>query len=359
MQLVQLLDHFIIDNYNDEMVLNETISPLVNLELPDNVTCNVEVQIRKKNQVLSNRGGLAHNKASEEIFFSPCILPFFQLIIRPDGKVSQCCQDAYGRVTLGDVSKESITEVWMSEAYQKMRDAMLAKNGIEGGRHLIKTCATCDTFGMTNLFPEEWRRLYTEAMIEIVWDAKKEGKAIALVASGAAREKLEYILLAHGIKPEINSASIMNYEENVFYIFGEYNDAWLEHFVPEDSGVKFLVYDSQLFHLSFRLGKEQNGYKLFQLVLEAQNTERLVIFGAGNNARLLYEKYQLVPKVYIDNNKERWGSAFYGKTVVGCEKEYLEDKLILVSANAFASIYEQLMKMGVKKENIIDGTLFL
>lgn len=37
----------------------------------------------------------------EKKFSATCMLPFMQLIVRPDGKVSRCCQDALGRLPWG------------------------------------------------------------------------------------------------------------------------------------------------------------------------------------------------------------------------------------------------------------------
>ena len=60
-------------------------------------------------------------------------------MIRPDGKVSLCGNDPYGRVTLGDASRQSLSEIWYGEAYRKLR-AELTQNG----RRNLEVCRTCD-----------------------------------------------------------------------------------------------------------------------------------------------------------------------------------------------------------------------
>ena len=50
------------------------------------------------------------------------------MVIRPDGKVSLCVNDDYGRVTLGDAAGQSLTEIWQGEAYRRLR-AELTMNG--------------------------------------------------------------------------------------------------------------------------------------------------------------------------------------------------------------------------------------
>lgn len=48
------------------------------------------------------------------------------MVIRPDGKISRCCQDVYGNETLGDVSKESIMKAFAGEKYNEYRESMLS-----------------------------------------------------------------------------------------------------------------------------------------------------------------------------------------------------------------------------------------
>lgn len=103
LDLVENLDYLVIDNYNDEIKLNSNIEALKKKGI-DEKKCLVQVDVRKKNQILLNRGGLSPNKKNANLFKSPCILPFVQMVIRHDGKVSRCCQDAYGYETMGDLN---------------------------------------------------------------------------------------------------------------------------------------------------------------------------------------------------------------------------------------------------------------
>lgn len=68
-----------------------------------------------------------------------CVLPFRQIVVRPDGKVSLCCNDAYGKQTMGDLSKESIKDVWYGDKFRKVREAM------QKGRGNYGACRYCDT----------------------------------------------------------------------------------------------------------------------------------------------------------------------------------------------------------------------
>jgi len=63
------------------------------------------------------------------------------MVIRPDGKVSLCCNDALGQMTLGDVSSDSIRDVWNSNIRKEIQESM------SESRDQIKLCAGCDYLG--------------------------------------------------------------------------------------------------------------------------------------------------------------------------------------------------------------------
>jgi radical SAM protein with 4Fe4S-binding SPASM domain len=95
--------------------------------------------------VRSNRGGQAPNKQGSEFEDylrykkMGCILPFEQLVIRPTGEISLCCQDALGCYTLGDIRKMTLDEIWYGESFTKVRSALL-----KNGRQSLNLCKRCD-----------------------------------------------------------------------------------------------------------------------------------------------------------------------------------------------------------------------
>lgn len=142
--LTEILDELVIDNYQQDLKL---IKPC--LEIADYCEHNPELELNKKvtivlrkpNEILTSRGGDAPNR--EAIGDYPddrCVLPFKQMIVRPDGKVSLCCNDALGKFTLGDLTKESIQEVWFGTKFKKVREALYK------GRQYCGNCRHCDTF---------------------------------------------------------------------------------------------------------------------------------------------------------------------------------------------------------------------
>jgi radical SAM protein with 4Fe4S-binding SPASM domain len=148
-QLIQAgIDFIRVNNYSDKLTLHKNIQALVKdfegLPLAEHAT-KIRIVVRKLNEVLSNRGGAAPNKSPDHSHAyryyqtAMCRYPFDQLVIRPDGKVSLCGNDAYGQITMGDVDRQSVTEIWFGKDYRRLR-AELSANG----RRNLPLCNTCD-----------------------------------------------------------------------------------------------------------------------------------------------------------------------------------------------------------------------
>ena len=142
------INKIVVNNYNSKMKLNKNIVKMVE-ELKQNQTSNypqIVIIIRDPNEMLNNRAGDAPNKKKNLYYYfkyfqdSPCNLPFKDLIIRPDGKISLCCQDAYGKITLGDINESSLTNIWYGEPFKEIR-----KNLTQIGRKGNPLCNTCDS----------------------------------------------------------------------------------------------------------------------------------------------------------------------------------------------------------------------
>jgi len=61
--------------------------------------------------------GLSNNDSE----FIPCYFPFGHFAIQYDGTVRLCCIDANSSTIIGDVKKQSIREIWHSEAINEIR----------------------------------------------------------------------------------------------------------------------------------------------------------------------------------------------------------------------------------------------
>lgn len=142
------LDLLRVDNYSDRLALHRNLQQLVEdfRRSPYSEQAGrIRIVVRKLDEVLSNRGGTAPNKSPQQdqtyryYRSASCRSPFDQLVIRPDGKVSLCVNDAYGQVTLGDAAHQSLSEIWYGEAYRRLRAELTAN-----GRRNLPLCSTCD-----------------------------------------------------------------------------------------------------------------------------------------------------------------------------------------------------------------------
>lgn len=141
-EIMQYLDELVIDNYHQDLKLIRPCEEIKAycIEHPE-YRKKVTIILRKPNEILTTRGGDAPNR-SEMISYGSarCILPYKQLIIRPDGKVSLCCNDPLGKNTMGDLTKDNILDVWNNDQFKMVRKCLY------GGRAHWEHCKYCDVF---------------------------------------------------------------------------------------------------------------------------------------------------------------------------------------------------------------------
>lgn len=143
-ELMLYLDELIIDNYHQELKLIKPCQDIVcYCEEHPKLKKKVTIVLRKPQEILTSRGGDAPNRSTVDSYGKDrCILPYRQLIIRPDGKVSLCCNDPLGKNTLGDLTKEKIWEVWNNQRFKTIREALYQ------GRENWPHCQSCDAFSL-------------------------------------------------------------------------------------------------------------------------------------------------------------------------------------------------------------------
>ncbi|WP_242832962.1 radical SAM/SPASM domain-containing protein [Butyrivibrio sp. LC3010] len=139
--LMKYLDELIIDNYNQQLEIIPSVKKILeyckgNSDLEYRTT----IVLRKTEEIMTSRGGDAPNvKNIEKYPNASCILPFTQMVVRPDGKVSLCCNDALGKMTMGDLNTDSLENIWNGEKFEQIRKKIL------DGRKNIERCKYCDT----------------------------------------------------------------------------------------------------------------------------------------------------------------------------------------------------------------------
>ena len=138
--IIPYLDRMVIDNYDDELRLHDNVKKIhLMCRRNGRLDRKVEIHVRKINEVLNTRGGQSPNNNKRRTYSMSCILPFKQMVIRPDGKTSLCCNDPYGKYSLANLNELNIKDAWYSEPYQKIRSQ------IRKGRSCIDLCRYCDT----------------------------------------------------------------------------------------------------------------------------------------------------------------------------------------------------------------------
>lgn len=142
LSLVEVLDELIIDNYQQDLKLIKPCREIqAYCEAHPELAQKVTIVLRKPNEILTTRGGNAPNRNIVGDYAKDrCVLPFKQMIIRPDGKISLCCNDALGTYTLGDLTKESLLDIWYGPRFQMVRKCLYE------GRANWGKCQYCDTF---------------------------------------------------------------------------------------------------------------------------------------------------------------------------------------------------------------------
>lgn len=144
-RLLRHFDQIVLNNYRDRPEMHPHIREIHDYCLtPEGQFLirgkTVEISLRRDSDVLSSRGGAAPNRpAPTRPLAIRCVLPFTQMVVRPDGKTSLCCNDALGKITLGDLRRDHIADVWRSTAYGTVRTAMA-----EQGRAALPLCRDCD-----------------------------------------------------------------------------------------------------------------------------------------------------------------------------------------------------------------------
>ncbi len=81
-----------------------------------------------------------HGVGDEPSFkFTPCTFLWYAMTIFYDGRVAPCPQDFYGKMIMGDVSKQSVAEVWNGEPMRALRRRMKERD-VAG----LAPCNSCD-----------------------------------------------------------------------------------------------------------------------------------------------------------------------------------------------------------------------
>lgn len=142
--LIGNIDLFYVNNYCDDFKLTPQNAEIMSIaKSRTDWWEKTHIVVRYRREIMSSRGGQAPNKMDlpRSALKTGCAYPAEQMIVRPDGKLSLCCNDAIGKYTLGDLSQQSLAEAWWSDSYESVREKLLSS------RSGFDLCRGCDTLG--------------------------------------------------------------------------------------------------------------------------------------------------------------------------------------------------------------------
>ena len=148
------------------------------IELFDNIKRDLELSdnqyiVRKRylgpdksfGITISNRAGSVslkndafELKALEEPLKQPCYYPFYKVLIDHNGDVLMCSNDWKKEKPMGNLSKESLLEIWSNKKFLDLRKKLLNSDR----NH--KPCNVCDVNGILNGKKsfENWKNYFSQ-----------------------------------------------------------------------------------------------------------------------------------------------------------------------------------------------------
>lgn len=127
-EMVGKIDEITINDYSEQYTLAEphkTIYYHVKKNAGRFKDMNIVINRRYRREILATRAGNAPNKPQKNNkVVQPCIYPFLDFLIFPDGKVGMCCNDCKEVSDFGDITQNSFIDIWRNGKFQAVREAM-------------------------------------------------------------------------------------------------------------------------------------------------------------------------------------------------------------------------------------------
>ncbi|MDD3368829.1 MAG: SPASM domain-containing protein [Lachnospiraceae bacterium] len=140
--IAENVDVMYINNYSLEYKLNDNIAKIYEyVKQNESKFEKVKIVIQKRYQqeVLTSRAGNSPNKKEAvKGIKEPCLIPYTDLTIYPNGQVGLCCSDVLETQDFGNCNEKSLLEIFNCKELQDIRKKM-AKD-----RSSIPICAKCD-----------------------------------------------------------------------------------------------------------------------------------------------------------------------------------------------------------------------
>ena len=137
------LDLLYINNYSQEGEMHRGVKAFLDEVAPEFPGTRIIFQMRLLDEQLLNRGGTAPNgRKLDAPLPLPCVLPFDEVVVTADGRVTICCQDHYFDAAVGNLNESSLRDIWYGKGFQELRKRLL-----NADRSANEFCRSCDFRG--------------------------------------------------------------------------------------------------------------------------------------------------------------------------------------------------------------------
>jgi sulfatase maturation enzyme AslB (radical SAM superfamily) len=101
----------------------------------------IGLALRSLDEKFGNRAGNQPGYGDRYLLYRrfACTFPFTAMFVTPELRAYLCCNDYQHEMIMGDLSRQSVMEIWKNERYRDIRRRMLATQ-----REDISLCSRCD-----------------------------------------------------------------------------------------------------------------------------------------------------------------------------------------------------------------------
>lgn len=137
------LDLLYINNYTSTNEVHRGVKAFLEEVAPDFPDREIVCHVRLLDERLLNRAGTAPNAEPEPRSLAlPCILPFEEVVVTADGRVTICCQDHSFDAAVGNLNSERLQDIWYGSGLSALRAQLM-----KGDRSGHQLCNGCDFRG--------------------------------------------------------------------------------------------------------------------------------------------------------------------------------------------------------------------
>lgn len=129
-----------VDNYSDKGRVPEGVKRFFQEVAPSYTDREIILGERLLSGRIKNLAGWSPNNRKPVYLRAFCPYPFTDMVITTNGNVGLCCNDFLFQEVMGNVSQDSLVNVWRGERFRFIRENLL-----RGNRACSPLCRKCDT----------------------------------------------------------------------------------------------------------------------------------------------------------------------------------------------------------------------